>query len=207
MPDASAADSVNPQVDADSRAPWTAVATLAVISVLSGVWSITGAILTELPELLVPSAIGLPFGIPALRLFPLGETTTTNWLVDCAAALVMIAVAWMRLVNSARRHPGGGAGRAFWAGLGATVIGVLAGNLIRTVYLSFVLQEGPGAYVASLVGGALVSLIWGTIVGLLVGAAHAIARRISMRGAAPESGNSSRAQDDSTIPESVTARP
>ncbi|SEL86554.1 hypothetical protein [Rhodococcus maanshanensis] len=207
MSDASAADSVNPQVDADFRVPWPAVAALAVISVLFGVWSITGAVLTRLPELLVPSAIGLPFGIPALRLFPLGETTITNWLVDCAAALVMLAVVWMRLVNSARRHPGGGVGRAFSAGLGATVIGVLAGNLIRTVYLSFVLQEGPGAYLASLVGGALVSVLWGAIVGLFVGAANALARRISRDAAAPESGNDLPAENESSIAETVTAQP
>ncbi|AQA25986.1 putative membrane protein [Rhodococcus sp. MTM3W5.2] len=207
MSDASAAVSVNPQVDADFRAPWPAVATLAAISVLFGVWSITGAVLTRVPELLVPSAIGLPFGIPALRLFPLGETTTTNWLVDCAAALVMLAVVWMRLTDSARRHPGGGVGRAFWAGLGATVIGVLAGNLIRTVYLSFVLQEGPGAYLASLVGGALVSVLWGAIVGLFVGAAHALARRISQGAAAQEAGNDLPAAGESSIAEAATARP
>ncbi|WP_051637622.1 hypothetical protein [Rhodococcus sp. UNC363MFTsu5.1] len=207
MSDASAADSVNPQVDADFRAPWPGVAALAVISVLFGLWSITGAVLTRFPELLVPSAIGLPFGIPALRLFPLGETTTINWLVDCAAALVMLAVVWMRLVNSARRHPGGGVGRAFSAGLGATVIGVLAGNLIRTVYLSFVLQEGPGAYLASLVGGALVSVLWGAIVGLFVGAANALARRITRGAAAPESGNDLPTENESSIAETATARP
>ncbi|MFI6429912.1 hypothetical protein [Rhodococcus oryzae] len=207
MSDASAAVSVNPQVDADFRAPWPAVATLAAISVLFGVWSITGAVLTRIPELLVPSAIGLPFGIPPLRLVPLGETTATNWLVDCAAALVMLAVVWMRLSDSARRHSGGGVGRAFSAGLGATVIGVLAGNLIRTVYLSFVLQEGPGAYLASLVGGALVSAVWGAIVGLFVGAAHALARRISRGTAAQEAGNDLPTAGGSSMAEAATALP
>ncbi|MFD4179554.1 hypothetical protein [Rhodococcus sp. NPDC058514] len=207
MPDASAAVSVNPQVDTRLPAPWPGVVTLAAISALCGAWSITGAVLTQLPELLVPSAIGLPFAIPTLRLSPLGETTTAYWLVDCAAALVMIAVVWMRLVNSARRHPGGGAGRAFAAGLGATVIGVLVGNLIRTVYLSFVLQEGPGAYLASLLGGALMSLLWGAIVGLFVGAAQAIARAAADRRPAKESSNGVPAVDESPIAEAVSPLP
>ncbi|MFC4605666.1 hypothetical protein [Rhodococcus kronopolitis] len=157
--------------------PWAGTVTAAVISVLFGTWTLTGTALTYLPELLVPSALGLPFGVPPLRLTPLGETTTGSWAVDVLAALVMIAVVWMRLVNSARLHPAGGVARAFWAGLGATVIGVVAGNLVRIVYLSFVLNEGPGSYLASLAGGALVSALWGAAIGVAVGIAHALARR------------------------------
>ena len=206
MSDASAAVSVNPQVDADFR-PRGLLSRRSRRSRSCSGSGRSRRLLTRVPELLVPSAIGLPFGIPALRLFPLGETTTTNWLVDCAAALVMLAVVWMRLTDSARRNPDGGVGRAFWAGLGATVIGVLAGNLIRTVYLSFVLQEGPGAYLASLVGGALVSAVWGAIVGLFVGAVHALARRISRGTAAPDAGNGLPSTGESSIAEAATARP
>lgn len=161
--------------------PWAGTVTVAVISALFGTWTLTGTALTYLPALLVPSALGLPFGVPPLRLTPLGETTTGSWAVDVIAALVMIAVVWMRLVSSSRLHPAGGVARAFWAGLGATVIGVVAGNLVRIVYLSFVLHEGPGAYLASLVGGALVSVLWGAVVGVAVGVAHAIARQVTVR--------------------------
>ncbi|NLE82370.1 MAG: hypothetical protein GX610_22895 [Rhodococcus sp.] len=197
MPEPSADDSTNTQVKAASPAPWLAVATLTAISAAFGAWSLAGTILTELPELNVPSAIGLPLGLPALRPSPLGETTTTGWLVESAAALVMITVAWTRLTNSARRHPSGGPGRAFWAGLGATVVGALAGNLVTVVYMSFVVHSGPAAYVTSLIGGALVSLIWGVVVGVVVGTAHAIARRNSMRTTGEASGNSVPAQEES----------
>lgn len=152
-----------------------------MISVLFGTWTLTGTALTYLPALLVPSALGLPFGVPPLRLTPLGETTTGSWAVDVIAALVMIAVVWMRLVDSARLHPTGGVARAFWAGLGATVIGAVAGNLVRVVYLSFVLHEGPGSYLASLLGGAVVAAAWGAVVGAVVGAVQALARKVALR--------------------------
>ncbi|MFE3293203.1 hypothetical protein [Rhodococcus sp. NPDC059234] len=150
------------------------LATLTAVSVLAGFWPVTGWILTFAPSLLVPSALGLPFALPALRLFPLGATTTASWLVELGAAFVMLAVTGMRLVNSSSRHPDGGPARAFLAGWAATVVGALAGNLVRIVYLSFVVHAGSGAYLLSLVGGALVSLLWGGIAGLAVGAAQAI---------------------------------
>ncbi|MFC9786217.1 hypothetical protein [Rhodococcus sp. NPDC127528] len=157
------------------------LATLAAVSVLAGFWPVTGWILTFAPALLVPSALGLPFALPALRPFPLGATTTASWLVDLVAAFVMLAVTGMRLVDSSSRHPHGGPGRAFLAGWGATVLGVLAGNLIRIVYLSFVVHAGSGAYLLSLAGGALVSLLWGGVAGLAVGAAQTISSVVRSR--------------------------
>jgi len=58
-------------------------------------------------------------------------------------------------------------------------------------------HSGPAAYVTSLIGGALVSLIWGVVVGVVVGTAHAIARRNSMRTTGEASGNSVPAQEES----------
>lgn len=162
--------SVRPLVARIAAGPWPATATLVLVSILFGAWTITGRVLTFNPELLIPSAIGLPFGIPPLRLFPLGDTTWTFWTVDTLAALAMIAVVWARLRREVRRP--------FLAGLLATVLGVAAGNLVRIVFLSFETHQGIGTYVIALLLGLLISALWGAVVGLLVGSAHLIDHRL-----------------------------
>ena len=87
MSDTSAPDSPNPQDD-PRRSPLPAVVTAGAITVLAGIWSITGTAVTFVPTLLVPSALGLPFAVPALRLWPLSQTTVGYWLTDVVAALV-----------------------------------------------------------------------------------------------------------------------
>lgn len=166
----SGAFSARPLIQRIGAGPWPATATLVLTSILFGAWSITGRILTFNPELLIPSAIGLPFGIPPLRLFPLGDTTWTFWVVDVVAALVMVAVAWTQLAGS-RRRP-------FLAGLLAAVLGVAVGNLIRIVFLSFETHQGPGTYALAVLLGTVVSVLWGAVVGLFVGLGHLVDRRL-----------------------------
>ncbi|EGD22360.1 hypothetical protein [Prescottella equi] len=166
----SGAFSARPLIQRIAAGPWPATATLVLASILFGTWSITGRVLTFTPELLIPSAIGLPFGIPPLRLFPLGDTTWTFWFVDVVAALVMIATAWFRL-SASRRRP-------FLAGLLATMLGVAVGNLVRIVYLSFETHQGLGTYVLAVILGLVVSALWGAAVGIVVGLAHLLDDRL-----------------------------
>ncbi|GAA4477447.1 hypothetical protein GCM10023094_19720 [Rhodococcus olei] len=170
MPDTSAPESPNRRADPVPSRPLPAAATALAVTVLAGVWPLTGTVMTYVPALLVPSAIGLPFAVPALRPWPLGRTTTGHWLVDLLAALVLIAVVAVRLTR-----PVAGPWRAFAAGVGATVVGMVAANLIRSVYLSFVEHAGLGTYLFALLGGAALAVIWGTAAGILVGAVHAAA--------------------------------
>ncbi|GAB2658603.1 hypothetical protein ABI214_06365 [Prescottella soli] len=150
--------------------PWPAAVTVLLAAMLFGTWSLAGRILTFNPELLVPSAIGLPFGIPPLRVSPLGDTTWTFWLVDVVAALAMVAVVWAQLVRSPRRP--------FVAGLLATMLGVIVGNLVRIVFLSFETHQGLGTYALAVVLGVIVSALWGAAVGLVVGPVHLLDRRL-----------------------------
>ncbi|MFD4291961.1 hypothetical protein ACFWPA_04650 [Rhodococcus sp. NPDC058505] len=174
MPDTSAPESPNPPVEASPRRAVPATLTAAVLTVVAGIWTITGTVVTYVPTLLVPSALGLPFAVPALRAWPLGRTTPGSWLVDVLAALVLIAVVAVRLARPARSRA-----RAFGAGVGATVVGMLAANLIRVVYTSFVVHAGPGTYALMVLGGALVAVLWGAAAGLAVGAVHAATFRVA----------------------------
>lgn len=153
-----------------SAGPWPATVTVVLAAVLFGTWSLTGRVLTFNPELLIPSAIGLPFGIPPLRAVPLGATTWGYWFVDVLAAVVMAAVVWAQLSRGARRP--------FLAGLFATVLGVAVGNLVRIVFLSFETHQGLGTYALALLLGLVVSVLWGAVVGVCVGLVHLLDRRL-----------------------------
>lgn len=166
----SGAFSARPLIRRIAAGPWPASTTLVLASILFGAWSITGPVLTFNPELLIPSAIGLPFGIPPVRLFPLGDTPWTFWFVDVAAVVVMIAVAWTQLSGS-RRRP-------FLTGLLATVLGVATGNLVRIVYLSFETHQGLGTYALAVLLGLVVAALWGTVLGVFVGLVQLLDHRL-----------------------------
>ncbi len=146
--------------------------TAAVLCVLAGIWSLTGSAATYFPALVAPSAIGLPFAVPALRLDPLGGTTVGFWLVDLVAALLMLAVIASRL-----SRPTAGRSAAFRQGMVATILGLLMANLLRSVHLSVVTHVGLGGYTVVVLGGMVLALLWGVLIGLFVGLAHAVNAR------------------------------
>lgn len=148
---------------------------LLVLAVLAGIWPITGALTTWVPYLAIPAAAGLPYLWPPLRLMPLGETTWAFWAADTVGVLVMLAVAWAMLRAASRKRLRPRAGRAFGRGLWVTIVSVVAGNLVRAVFSSFVVHADLGTYVATVVAGILVSALTAIVPGLLVGAAAAVA--------------------------------
>jgi len=148
---------------------------LLVIAVLAGIWPLTGALTTWVPYVAIPAAAGLPFLWPPLRLMPLGEMTWAFWAADTVGVLVMLAVAWAMLRAASRKRLRPRAGRAFARGLWVTVVAIVAGNLVRAVFSSFVVHADLGTYLGTVVAGILVSAVTATVPGLLVGAAAAIA--------------------------------
>jgi hypothetical protein len=113
-----------------------------------------GALVTRVGYLAVPSAVGLPYALPGLRVVPVGETTWLWALTDGLLALALVAV-----VASAR----GG----FWRVWGAFLAGALLTDLLRAAVLAQVAGAGLGAYLAYLAGGLLTGLIWGIVLGWL----------------------------------------
>lgn len=167
------------QLGRSSSAAWLALFLLAVVV---GIWPITGFVTTMLPVLAVPAAAGLPFLIPPVRLVPLGETTWLFWAADTVAALAMLAAAWFRLRATHRKRPTPNPWRAFTAALGATILGVIVGNLVRGVFVSFVVNADLGTYLGYLIANIVVSALTGALCGIIVGvvaAAVAAVRRPS----------------------------
>lgn len=156
------------------RSLLASLVTLAVLAIVVGIWPLVGTLTTWVPYLAVPAAAGLPFLWPPLRLVPLGETTWAFWIADTVGALVMLAVAWAMLRAASRRRPGAGPWRAFGRGVWVTVVAVVAGNIVRAVFSSFVVHADFGTYVGTLAAGILVSALTALVPGAIVGAVAAV---------------------------------
>jgi len=147
---------------------------LVLLAVLVGIWPLTGSLTTWVPYLAIPAAAGLPYLWPPLRLVPLGETTWAFWIADTVGVLVMLAVAWAMLRAAARKRLRPRAGRAFWRGLWVTIVAIVAGNLVRAVFSSFVVHADLGTYLGTLAAGILISALTAIVPGVLVGAVAAL---------------------------------
>ncbi|MGW9631749.1 hypothetical protein ACWGST_13685 [Agromyces sp. NPDC055520] len=158
------------------------LASLVALAILVGVWPLTGALTTWVPLLAVPAAAGLPFLIPALRLMPLGDLTWAFWFADVAGVLIMLLTASVMLRAPKRRavpHPG----RAFGRGVWVTTVAVVAGNLVRGVFTSFMVHSDFGTYLGMLAANVVISAITGALLGLVVGAVAAIVAATGRRAA------------------------
>lgn len=129
-----------------------------------------GLLATRVGLLTVPSAIGLPYGLPGLRVVPLGETGWLTLLTESGCALVLVAVVWR-------------ARRGFFGTWGAFLLGSVLVGVLRAVVLSQVAGAGLGAYAGFVVGGLVAGLLWGIALGWVVGLAS-LARRTAPRFAA-----------------------
>ncbi|WP_133061676.1 hypothetical protein [Streptosporangium minutum] len=140
--------------------------TVVTLLIVSAFGMFGTGIATAAGYLAVPSAVGLPYGLPGLRLVPLGETGWAFTLTENLAALVLAGVvAWVTV------HRRGGAVRAFFAGWGAFALGAGAAGLLRAVAVSQTVEAGPGAYAGLVLGALAAGLIWGVILGWAAGIA------------------------------------
>lgn len=134
------------------------------------------ALLTRVGYLAVPSAIGMPYALPGLRVVPLGETT---WLLTLTDTLLALA-----LVGAVASTRGG-----FWRTWGAFLVATVVVTLLRAALLAQVAQAGLGGYLGALGGALVMGLIWGIALGWLAGLA-ALPRRYGTRDRSPAGINS-----------------
>ncbi|WP_437583911.1 hypothetical protein ACSAGD_01285 [Paramicrobacterium sp. CJ85] len=161
--------------DAGRRVTIAVLAVLLVAAIVAGTWNISGRAATWFPGFVVPEAAGLPSPLPALRIAPLGRTTWLLWAIDLIAVPVMLGFAWLQLRAAARRHPSPSHRRAFGRGVVAVIVGLVAANVVRSVFLSFVTHAGIAMFAGLLVASIVVSAFAGVLLGLVAGLAGAIA--------------------------------
>jgi hypothetical protein len=145
-----------------------------VAALAFGSWPLVGVHLGRIAAVLIPQALGLPSLYPQLRATPLGGTTWFLWFVETLGALVMLGAFWWSTRRPTRRP----ALRAWWA----TVVAVVAGNIVRLVGTTLVSQPDLRTYVAAVVVEVLLSLILGALLGLLVAPVVAVAGRALRKG-------------------------
>ncbi|MEV0095975.1 hypothetical protein [Streptomyces sp. NPDC050738] len=119
----------------------------------------------------VPSALGAPMGLPGLRAVPLGGTTWAWQLCEDFAALLLIAVAVVRIRRHLRRRPVAGRVRRLLAGWTALIAGAAAAGVWRGLVAARMVDSGALGWLAYAAAGALFGALWGLLLGWLPGIA------------------------------------
>jgi len=166
-------------VERRRRVDVPALAGLVAASGLVALFSVpvlTEQITAWAPWVVVPSALGAPFGLPALRLMPLGDLTWASTLLDTLAALLLLVTVYGRL---ARRPPGTGAGGLFFGGWGALVAAAALAGMLRGAYIGGVTPTGLVAALGYAGAGLVVGAGWGALLGWVVGSLAALGRLVS----------------------------
>ncbi|CAM5546521.1 hypothetical protein SXANM310S_00687 [Streptomyces xanthochromogenes] len=180
------------------RAPRTDPAVAAVagvcllLALLLGLTPALTAFTAHLGAALVPSALGAPFALPALRAVPLGGTGVAQLLCEDFAVAVLVAVAVLRMRRHLRLRPGAGRPRRFLAGWSALVAGGAASGVWRGLVTARLVEAGPAGWLLHAAAGAVFGAVWGAAAGWPAGiAASTGVGKISPR--TPRTPNPSRA--------------
>lgn len=131
------------------------------------------------PWVIVASALGAPFGLPALRVMPLGDLTWASTIVDSVAALLLLATVYGRL---ARRRPDIDRASLFFYGWGTLVVAAALAGMVRGAYIGGVTPTGLVAAIAYAALGIVVGVVWGAFLGWVVGAVAVLGRLVSRGG-------------------------
>lgn len=132
-----------------------------------------------------PTAVGVPYGLPRLRVTPFGGQSWGFFVVELLASVAMVVVAtWW--ADAAARHGrrragrgrrGSGRGRLGWLVRGWTGfwLGLLVANVLRSQWVAWAAVDvGWLGYVLHLLAGALVATVWAVVLGWVVGLALAL---------------------------------
>ncbi|MFG3286238.1 hypothetical protein [Streptomyces sp. NPDC048111] len=116
---------------------------------------------------LVPSALGAPFALPALRVVPLGSTGWAAMLCEDFAVVALVAVAALRMRRHMRLHPRAGRARRALAAWTALIAAGAAAGLWRGLVMARMTEAGPAGWPAYAAAGAALGALWGTTLGWL----------------------------------------
>ncbi|MDA2808940.1 hypothetical protein [Nocardiopsis suaedae] len=127
--------------------------------------------------LVVPSALGAPYGPPPLRAFPIGGGPWPLFLADLLAVAVLAAAAGALTARAVRRRPRAGRVRTALSAWGAFALGTALAGVPRGAALAAVMGLGPLGWAAYAAGGAVAGVVWGAALGWVCAAATAAAHR------------------------------
>ncbi len=167
--DATSTPSVSPR---GSRRPALAgVVVLALLMLIGAVPAVRLALVEWFPVSALVEGVRMPAWLPRLGL-PFGDNPGWGyWLVETVAALVVLAVFWVRCLAAYRpRRTRRRIAVQVWLD---TVLAVLAGCVVHAVLSTFLTGDRPLPYLLLVGGAALFALVWGALTGLITAAAAA----------------------------------
>ncbi|MFE9556553.1 hypothetical protein ACFYMW_29505 [Streptomyces sp. NPDC006692] len=142
-----------------------------LLALLLGLTPVRTAFTAHEGMTLVPSALGAPFALPALRAVPFGSTGWTPLLCEDFAVAVLVAVAVVRVRRHVRRHRRAGRLRRLLAGWTALIAGAAAAGAWRGMVTARMVESGPAGWIGYVVVGAAFGAVWGVLLGWLTGVA------------------------------------
>lgn len=142
----------------------------------AGSWTLVGQWVGRWAYVLVPEALGVPSGLPPLRMSPLGGTTRDQWIADLVAALVLTLVVWWRCRWT--RH------RVFGPWF-AVIAGLCVATTIRVAHLVLVTGHDLISYSATLILALVLAVAVGALLGIPVALVHVLATRRRRAAGAP----------------------
>ncbi|MDA2812662.1 hypothetical protein O4J56_18605 [Nocardiopsis sp. RSe5-2] len=127
--------------------------------------------------LVVPSALGAPYGPPPLRAVPVGGGPWPLFLADLAAVAVVAVAAGALTARAVRRRPHAGRARTALSAWGAFTLGTALAGAVRGAAPAALMGLGPLGWGAYAAGGAVAGLLWGAALGWVCAGATAAVHR------------------------------
>ena len=168
----------NSQADLPARLAGTAAALAALApSLLFGSATFLTWFNARAAWLVVPSALGAPYGPPPLRALPIGGGPWPLFLADLAAVAVVAGAAGVLTARAVQRRPHAGRVRTALSAWGAFALGTALAGVLRGAAPAALMGLGPLGWGAYAAGGAVAGLLWGAALGWLCAAATAAVHR------------------------------
>ncbi|MFE9402741.1 hypothetical protein ACFYNY_13265 [Streptomyces sp. NPDC006530] len=142
-----------------------------LLALLLGLTPVLTAFTAHGGAALVPSALGVPLAVPALRAVPLGSTGWTQLLCEDFAAAVLTAVAGLRMRRHLRLRPTASRPRRLLAGWTALIAGAAAAGVWRGLVTARLVDAGPLGWLLYAAAGAVFGALWGAGLGWLTAVA------------------------------------
>ncbi|MGW0735168.1 hypothetical protein [Streptomyces sp. NPDC002851] len=156
--------------------PAVAVAAACLLLVLlHGSGTVLTAFTARAGLAVVPSALGVPFALPGLRLLPLGSTSLAWQLSENFAAMLLIAVAVGAVRRHMRKRPDARRWRRLAAGWAALVVGAATAGAWRGLVAARMVEASSWGWLGLPLAGAAFGVLWGVALGWLPGTAAALA--------------------------------
>ncbi|MFI6687804.1 hypothetical protein [Streptomyces sp. NPDC050485] len=142
-----------------------------LLALLLGLTPVLTAFTAHEGTTLVPSALGVPFALPALRAVPLGSTGWTPLLCEDFAVAVLVTVAAVRMRRHLRLRPDAGRLRRLLAGWTALIAGAAAAGAWRGLVTARMVEADPVGWIGYGVVGVVFGAVWGVVLGWPAGLA------------------------------------